>query len=433
MAEKIRLRSSDQRQVSNESITDTLTKTFISELDKRLSKTEDTFKSELSKLEIKLATSESNLERKISNLELNLGQAIDFAVDTAKESIILAKECKNEIKQLSVEFESLKSVHKQLENKHINLEMKLEKNELYQRKCNLIFNCREQPTGQSVIETVKVIFNIMLLPDVVPDKLHYLRSEKQIIVRFKTLSDRDIVWSKRSNLKQSGFYVCEDLPSKLQKQRNILYSICKSARSFDEFKDVSLQTNALFINGTKYSFDTLDTLPEKLKPLTLSERKSDDVLCFGGILSRFHPLSNFCASDFVFKKNTYSSSEQALQHQKCLYFGDLHHARLIMNSNDPAEQKQCGRHIYKFNQTQWSSIRDNLLKDILLAKFNQNEELKKYLLSTGTRKLAEASAKDNVYGIARSINFGNILDSTKWDGENKLGKCLIEVRDLINK
>ena len=66
-----------------------------------------------------------------------------------------------------------------------------------------------------------------------------------------------------------------------------------------------------------------------------------------------------------------------------------------MNNNDPAEQKQCGRHIYKFNQTKWSSIRDNLLKDILL-KFNQNEELKKYLLSTGTNKLAEASAEETL-------------------------------------
>ena len=60
-------------------------------------------------------------------MKLNLGQAIDSAVDTAKESLILAKACKNKIKQLSVEFESLKSVL-YTNNLRINLEIKLEKN-----------------------------------------------------------------------------------------------------------------------------------------------------------------------------------------------------------------------------------------------------------------------------------------------------------------
>ena len=51
---------------------------------------------------------------------------------------------------------------------------------------------------------------------------------------------------------------------------------------FQHYKKSSLilATNALFVNGTKYTVDTTDTLPVKLKPLSLSERKSGDVLYY---------------------------------------------------------------------------------------------------------------------------------------------------------
>lgn len=56
----------------------------------------------------------------------------------------------------------------------------------------------------------------------------------------------------------------------------------------------------------------------------------------------------------------------------------------------------------------------------LFAKFTQNEELYNRMLSTGNARLVEYSPVDKYWG-------------TYWDkvGQNKLGHCLMKVRDCL--
>ena len=131
----------------------------------------------------------------------------------------------------------------------------------------------------------------------------------------------------------------------------------------------------------------------------MSERKLDEIPCFGSPLSRLYPLSNFKLCHFHFKNNSYSSAEQALQHQKCVHFKDLFRANLILDTCDPGEQKVIGRNVDNYNQVSWSSVRGDILKNILEVKFRQNASLSTFLLETGTRHLAEASLRDTTYGI----------------------------------
>ena len=53
-------------------------------------------------------------------------------------------------------------------------------------------------------------------------------------------------------------------------------------------------------------------------------------------------------------------------------------------------------------------------------KYEQNKDLKKLLLSTGNKMLVEASPYDDYWGIGKEFN-----------GENKLGKILMKVREKL--
>ena len=71
----------------------------------------------------------------------------------------------------------------------------------------------------------------------------------------------------------------------------------------------------------------------------------------------------------------------------------------------------------------------DIMKDILISKFTQHPDLKDLLLKTGTKKLAEANARDNYFAIGLPITHPDVLDTTKWsENGNKLGEILMELR-----
>lgn len=67
-----------------------------------------------------------------------------------------------------------------------------------------------------------------------------------------------------------------------------------------------------------------------------------------------------------------------------------------------------------------------------MSKFSQNQTLKDYLLSTDDAILVEVSPYDKIWGIGMRENNPNIANPKKWNGENKLGKALMEVREKLS-
>lgn len=68
----------------------------------------------------------------------------------------------------------------------------------------------------------------------------------------------------------------------------------------------------------------------------------------------------------------------------------------------------------------WHSIKDDVMRIGLMAKFQQNKKLKSLLLETGDAELIENSPTDMYWGCGSS-----------GQGENKLGKLLMEVRTKL--
>jgi hypothetical protein len=118
--------------------------------------------------------------------------------------------------------------------------------------------------------------------------------------------------------------------------------------------------------------------------------------------------------------------------QKAVLFNDMELYENIMKSNHPNEYKKLGRIIHNFDEEIWKSRRCSIVIKGNTAKFSQNINLKKYLIETNNRILAEASPYDRIWGIGLSKTDERTVNPMKWNGTNLLGFCLMEVRDIIH-
>ena len=67
----------------------------------------------------------------------------------------------------------------------------------------------------------------------------------------------------------------------------------------------------------------------------------------------------------------------------------------------------------------------------LLAKFKQNEDLKRKLLGTGNNVLAECAVRDQIWGIGLSMKNPDRFEPENWNGQNLLGYALMMVRESL--
>lgn len=140
-------------------------------------------------------------------------------------------------------------------------------------------------------------------------------------------------------------------------------------------------------------------------------------------------LSNWYLSDFMYAGRKYHSMEQYMMFQKALTFGDLEIADRIMASKDLPEIKKLGRSVAHYNDVLWKTIRVQILRRGIRAKFQQNPELLYNLLGTGSALLAECAPRDLVWGIGMDIEDARSGEPKEWKGRNLLGRTLMRVRE----
>ena len=120
--------------------------------------------------------------------------------------------------------------------------------------------------------------------------------------------------------------------------------------------------------------------------------------------------------------------------QKCLLAGDLEAAGKIMQEEDPIKQKSIGKTVKNFNKGEWERQAESLVKEGIKAKVNQNSYIKELLLSTGTRKIAEANKFDRLFAIGYHLK-----DQQAWDtnnrkrGKNIMGHIFEEIRSELSQ
>ena len=138
--------------------------------------------------------------------------------------------------------------------------------------------------------------------------------------------------------------------------------------------------------------------------------------------------------EFIVDDVKYFSAEQFMMAGKAKVMDDKDTLALILKSNDPSECKQLGRKIKPWDQEKWDANKEDIVYNGNYAKFSQNEDLKKEILSYDTKKIfVEASAYDKIWGIGLDTHDKKADDKSNWEGTNLLGQQITKVRDELNK
>ncbi len=126
-------------------------------------------------------------------------------------------------------------------------------------------------------------------------------------------------------------------------------------------------------------------------------------------------LSNFWLADVIFEGIAYPSVEHAYQAAKAL---DISERRRIAGLQMASEAKSAGRALPL--RTDWEQVKFEVMEACVRDKFTRNAELGDRLLATGDAHLEEGNTwGDRVWGVYDG------------EGENRLGKILMKVRDEL--
>lgn len=138
--------------------------------------------------------------------------------------------------------------------------------------------------------------------------------------------------------------------------------------------------------------------------------------------------SNFYYEPFKHQEKLFKWAEQAIMYRKAKLFGAHHVAEKILQANSPNECKKLGRsRDIPFDEKVWDKNKLRIFKEILLDKF-KDPKLLAQMKSTGKRKFVEASPYDKIWGVGMRSDNPDILDESKWKGQNLLGKVLDDVK-----
>jgi len=143
----------------------------------------------------------------------------------------------------------------------------------------------------------------------------------------------------------------------------------------------------------------------------------------------FYPLHNFSAFKVFFEGILFDTAEQAYQWMKFAdYEGGMHlfenHGirAMIRHAKSAHDAYQIARRFKDRVDPAWDHRRVLVMKKILVAKCYQHEYVRRKLLKTGDRQIAEVDWReaDSFWGIGSDGR-----------GENMLGRLWMDIRDDV--
>lgn len=130
----------------------------------------------------------------------------------------------------------------------------------------------------------------------------------------------------------------------------------------------------------------------------------------------FYVLSNFSAFNLLWKHTRFETSEAAYHWEK---FMPNHPgvAALISEAASAHDAFKIAERYRSVRRPDWDAVKVDIMRDILRAKADQHEYVRRKLLATGDRVLIENSWRDDFWGWGPNR-----------DGRNMLGRLWMEVR-----
>ena len=390
---------------------------------------------DISKMHISLQslhTDIADIKSELSTIK-ELKSSLEFTQESLSEVVNNVSDIKSEVDIHAAKIDRLEIECQKNQKENDYLKEKLLHSDTHSRKENLIFVGISGNNQESTINKIRELWkNKLEITDaetIQVQRCHRFGPQianrpRDIIVRFAFFPDREKIWKNRGKLKGTNIIMKEDFPQEIEQRRSQLYPIFKMARE-KNFRP-KLAADKLFINGAKYTVENLQNLPEELNPRQIAERITDKAVLFYGSKSC---LSNFHKVDIMIDGKLFNSCEQFLQYRKATCTGNHDIASQILHAVEPKDQYRLGKKLTG-DENKWNvQIAKEVLEKAIKCKFEQNDELRKQLLNSGDKIIAECNPHEHYWSNGLRLDNMEADDSTKWTGQNLTGSILCAVRD----
>lgn len=133
-------------------------------------------------------------------------------------------------------------------------------------------------------------------------------------------------------------------------------------------------------------------------------------------------FTNFSSHGITIERIHWPAAEHYYQAQKFLGTKDRYIIHAIHNAKTPEESAALGRCPDHKVRPDWESVKINIMRTVVLEKFNTHKDIREILLSTGKEILVENSPTDYFWGCGASKS-----------PQNNLGKILMDIRSKLLK
>jgi hypothetical protein len=138
------------------------------------------------------------------------------------------------------------------------------------------------------------------------------------------------------------------------------------------------------------------------------------VIHFYSTTGEYGCFSNFYRASVFLHGKRWATTEHYFQAQK---FAGTEHEEAVRLCKTPRQAADKGRSRKLPLRHDWERVKDQVMRDAVLAKFTQHDDLRQILLATGDAELVEHTANDSYWG-----------DGGDGSGLNRLGQILMSVR-----
>ena len=237
----------------------------------------------------------------------------------------------------------------------------------------------------------------------------------QIFRNLKNLKDKE-EWKK--------VYFNDDLTEQQASEQRDLRSLAAFAKS--RGFNAQVKAGALSLDGRRFRYDELHRLPEGI---SLLHAKNLIILDDKGLVfqSPHSPLSNLYPCNITYRGEAFLSAEGAFQYTRATICGYHREAQLIKSERNAFKVKSLTRDFR--NIKEWEDMSEQVMREVLIAKFKSNRACLNYLVGTGQRSLFEGTG-DRKWGCGIPISKANLI-TFKNPGRNLLGHMLEETRKAL--
>lgn len=136
-------------------------------------------------------------------------------------------------------------------------------------------------------------------------------------------------------------------------------------------------------------------------------------------IGKYGCFSNFSPHGFELDGLYWRTSEHYFQAQK---FVNTPHLQEICNCKTPKDAASKGRERTRPLRPDWEQVKNDIMRQAVLRKFETHAEIGEILLATGDEEIVENAPNDYYWGCGKDGS-----------GKNMLGKILVEIRELLQQ